>query len=234
VVHPSADLGRFELVLAPSLFMLEQRNAEALGTFVQDGGHLVVGPFSAVADGNGHLAPGRFPGVLAELLGVDGEEWLPLASPLRVQFGSPVLTEQAEAPWHASIWAEDLALRAETAEAVAHFGEGPLEGKPAVVRNRKGEGNAWYVGADLPTAALDLVMVAALDSAGITSPLAAPLPEAVEAASRGGHLFLLNHSNLPQAVQLGWASVDLLTGAEHSEHLTLPPFGALVLKELGK
>ncbi|MGX9901167.1 Beta-galactosidase C-terminal domain [Arthrobacter sp. SA17] len=56
----------------------------------------------------------------------------------------------------------------------------------------------------------------------------------MEAASRGGHLFLLNHSNLPQAVRLGWASVDLLTGAEHGQHLTLPPFGALVLKELGK
>ncbi|MGX9901168.1 beta-galactosidase [Arthrobacter sp. SA17] len=81
VVHPSADLGRFELVLAPSLFILGQQNAEELGTFVQSGGHLVVGPFSAVADQNGHLVPGRFPGVLAELLGADGEEWLPLASP---------------------------------------------------------------------------------------------------------------------------------------------------------
>ena len=233
VVHPSADLGRFELVLAPSLFMLGQSNAEALGTFVHSGGHLVVGPFSAVADGNGHLVPGRFPGVLADLLGVDGEEWLPLASPLKVEFGREA-TEQTGPSWHASIWAEDLALREETAEAVAHFGEGRLKGKPAVVRNSKGAGTAWYVGADLPAEALDLVLVAALDSAGIASPLAAPLPEPVEAASRGGHLFLLNHSNLPQAVQLGWSSVDLLTGAEHSRHLTLPPFGALVLKELGK
>lgn len=234
VVHPSADLNRFELVLAPSLFILAQQNAEALVTFVQSGGHLVVGPFSAVADQNGHLVPGRFPGVLAELLGVDGEEWLPLASPLGVEFCSAVPGEQSGASWHANIWAEDLALREETAEAVARFGEGRLKGKPAVVRNRKGEGSAWYVGADLPAEALDLVLAAALDSARIASPLAAPLPEQVEAASRGGHLFLLNHSNLPQAVRLGWTSVDLLTGAEHGQHLTLPPFGALVLKELGK
>ncbi|MBT2532741.1 beta-galactosidase [Arthrobacter sp. ISL-48] len=231
VVHPSADLGRYELVLAPSLFILGQRNAEALGTFVQHGGHLVVGPFSGVADGNGHLVPGRFPGVLADLLGVDGEEWLPLASPLRVKFGSQDPAEQTDPSWHASIWAEDLALREETAEAVAHFAEGRLEGKPAVVRNRKGEGSAWYIAADLPAEALDRVMVAVLDSTGIASPLDVPLPEPVEAVSRGGHLFLLNHSNLPQAVHLGWASVDLLSGADHGEQLTLPPYGALVLKE---
>jgi beta-galactosidase len=201
---------------------------------VQRGGHLVVGPFSAVADGNGHLVPGRFPGVLADLLGVDGEEWLPLASPLRVEFGGEVPAEQTDTSWHASIWAEDLALRDETAEALAHFGEGRLEGKPAVVRNRKGDGSAWYLGADLPAEALDRVFVLALEAAGIASPLAEPLPEPVEAANRGGHLFLLNHSNLPQAVHLGWASVDLLTGAEHSQYLTLPPFGALVLKKPGK
>ncbi|WP_457963899.1 beta-galactosidase [Arthrobacter sp. D1-29] len=234
VVHPSADLDRFELVLAPSLFLLTQEHAGSLVAYMRGGGHLVVGPFSAVADGNGHLAPGRFPGVLSELLGVDGEEWLPLASPLRIDFASAVLAGRAEAAWQATVWAESLALREETAQAVAHFGEGHLKGKPAVVHNRQGEGSAWYVGADLPAEALDVVMAAALDSAGIASPLAAALPEQVEAASRGGHLFLLNHSKLPQTVQLGWASVDLLTGTEHNQHLTLPPFGALVLKELGK
>lgn len=224
VVHPSTDLGRFELVLAPSLFLLSQEHADALGAYVQGGGHLVVGPFSAVADRNGHLAFGRFPGVLADLLGVDGEEWIPLGSPVGIRFG--------EAPaGQARTWAEDLALNSSTAEVVAHFGEGRLEGRPAVVHHQTGAGHSWYVGADLPPEALEQVLADALESAGIPYPLAAPLPDQVEAASRGGHLFLLNHSGEPQDVRLGWASVDLLTGAAHGAQLTLPPFGALVLKE---
>ena len=224
VVHPSADLGRFSLVLAPNLFLLAKEHADALGVYVRGGGHLVVGPFSGVADSNGHLAPSRFPGALADLLGVDGEEWVPLGSPAGLMFG--------EAPaGQARIWAEDLALNSGTAEVVAHFGEGRLEGRPAVVRNQTGEGNSWYVGADLPPEALEQVVADALESAGIAYPLAAPLPDQVEAASRGGHLFLLNHSGEPQQVQLGWASVDLLTGAAHGGELTLPPFGALILKE---
>jgi beta-galactosidase len=224
VVHPSADLGRFGLVLAPSLFLLAQEQADAMGAYVRGGGHLVVGPFSAVADSNGHLALGRFPGVLADVLGVDGEEWIPLASPVSLLFG------EAQAG-QARIWAEDLALRSDTADVMAHFGEGRLEGRPVVVRNRTGAGHPWYVGADLPAEALELVLADALESAGIASPLAAPLPDHVEAASRGGHLFLLNHSGEPQDVRLGWASVDLLTGEERPCQLTLPPFGALVLKE---
>ena len=224
VVHPAADLGRFDLVLAPGLFLLSKEHADGLGAYVRGGGHLVVSPFSAVADSNGHLAPGRFPGVLADLLGVDGEEWVPLASPVGLVFG--------EAPaGQARIWAEDLALNSGTAEVVAHFVGGRLEGRPAVVRNRSGAGHSWYVGADLPPEALEQVVADALESAGIPYPLAAPLPDQVEAASRGGHLFLLNHSGEPQQVQLGWASVDLLTGEANGERLTLPPFGALVLKE---
>ncbi|MDR7159596.1 beta-galactosidase [Arthrobacter sp. BE255] len=224
VVHPSADLGRFALVLAPSLFLLSKEHADGLGAYVRGGGHLVVGPFSAVADDNGHLAPGRFPCVLADLLGVDGEEWVPLAAPVGVVFG--------DAPaGQARIWAEDLALNSGTAEVVAHFGGGRLEGRPAVVRNQTGAGHSWYVGADLPPLALEQVVAGALESAGIAYPLAAPLPDQVEAASRGGHLFLLNHSGQPQEVEPGWASVDLLTGGARGERLTLPPFGALVLKE---
>ena len=68
--------------VAPGLFLLSKEHADRLGAYVRGGGHLVVGPFSAVEDNNGHLAPGRFPGVLADLLGVDGEEWVPLASPV--------------------------------------------------------------------------------------------------------------------------------------------------------
>ncbi|WP_426228429.1 beta-galactosidase [Pseudarthrobacter sp. DSP2-3-2b1] len=224
VVHPSAELGRYGLVVAPSLFLLAPEHSNSLAAYVRGGGQLVVGPFSAVADSNGHLADGRFPGSLADLLGVDGEEWVPLASPVEVRFG-PIQAVQAH------IWAEDLALRGNTGKVMAHFGAGRLEGRPAVVRNCHGAGSSWYVGADLPAEALELVLADALAAAGIASPLTAPLPDPVEAASRGGHLFLLNHSARPQEVGLGWTSVDLLTGTAHGPELTLPPFGALVLKE---
>lgn len=233
VIHPSASLERFDLLLAPSLFLLAQQHADSLEAFVRRAGRLVVGPFSGVADNNGHLAPARFPGVLSDLLGVSGEEWRPLKEDVDVVFTETETVAAAAQRYQARIWTEDLALHGTTAQAMAVFGDGCLEGRPAVVRHHTGDGCTWYVGADMPDPALDLILAEALESAGIRSQLAAPVPEQVEAVSRGGHLFLLNHSGQPQAVNTGWPSVDLLTGTGQPGQITLPPFGALVLKEPG-
>nr|WP_049828854.1 beta-galactosidase [Arthrobacter sp. RIT-PI-e] len=78
VVHPGTPLDRFDLVLAPSLFLLRSEHAAVLTAWGHAGGTAVVGPFSAVADEHAHLRQGRFPSVLAELLGATGEEWRPL------------------------------------------------------------------------------------------------------------------------------------------------------------
>ncbi len=203
----------------------------------------MVGPFSAVADGNGHLAPGRFPSVLAELLGVGGEEWRPLAGPVGLDFGAaPAAGTPGSAPADLAVrirpaglaaasWSEDLRLDAPGATAVATFTEGALAGKPAVVRNSHGRGTAWYAGADLPDAALALLVGDALAAAGLASPVVGELPSDVELATRGTCHFLLNHSPEPRAVHLMEQSVDVLTGAAHGPHLVLAPYGALVLKE---
>ena len=88
VVHPGTDLDRFSLVLVPSLFLLRDDHAARLAGWVERGGSAVVGPFSGVADGNGHLRQGRFPSVLAGMLGASGEEWRPLAGPVGLDFGA--------------------------------------------------------------------------------------------------------------------------------------------------
>ncbi|WP_432245217.1 beta-galactosidase [Arthrobacter sp. G.S.26] len=243
VVHPGTDLDRFNLVLVPSLFLLRDEHAARLAGWVERGGSAVVGPFSGVADGNGHLRQGRFPSVLAGMLGASGEEWRPMAGPVGLDFGAapaagtpgsapagPELSESGPAGLAAASWSEDLRLDAPGATAVATFTEGALAGKPAVVRNSHGRGTAWYAGADLPDAALALLVGDALAAAGLASPVVGELPSDVELATRGTCHFLLNHSPEPRAVHLTEQSVDVLTGAAHGPHLVLEPYGALVLK----
>ncbi|TLM82500.1 beta-galactosidase [Pseudarthrobacter sp. NamE5] len=236
VVHPSAALDRFDLVLVPSLFLLKDEDAAALTSWVSQGGTAVVGPFSGLADSNGHLREGRFPSVLADLLGVSGEEWRPLADNVVLDFmelgpaSRSVGTGQLPDALEASVWSEDLRLHGPGAAAVATFTSGPLARKPAVVRNVHGSGTAWYVGCDVPAAALGYIVGAALTEAGITSPVVGELPHDVELATRAGFYFLLNHSPEPRTVTLTEQSVDLLTGEAHGLHVSLDPYGALVLK----
>lgn len=231
VIHPSSRLGRYDLVLAPSLFLLTEKDAEALDAWVRAGGTAVVGPFSGVADANGHLRNGRHPAVLADLLGVTGEEWRPLASPVRLAFGQGVAMDA-----EALSWSEDLRIHSGSASPVASFASGPLAGQPAVVRNNHGKGWSWYAGADLPEDAVDVVVEGALRDAGIASVVAGKLPADVELVQRGDYLFLLNHGDgsrhieLNQHMRANGPSMDLLTGTSHEAELTLPPYGVLVLK----
>lgn len=222
VVHPGADLGRFALVLVPNLFLLRDDHAQELDQYVQGGGALFVGPFSAVADENARLATGRFPAVLHKCLGASGEEWVPLAQPCPVTF-----TAGAHAPASAQFWGEDLRL--DGADAVASFADGPLKGKPALTHHRWGAGQSWYLGADLDDDAMTAVLLAALRGAGIRPAFPEGLPGDVEAVVRGQWLFLLNHGPLRHTLRLPGPAVDLLTGREAGPLLDLQPYGACVL-----
>ncbi len=222
VVHPGSTLERFDLVLLPNLFLLSQEHATALNDYVAAGGHILVGPFSAVADENAKLATGRFPGILADALGVTGEEWLPLAEPVPVILTSPAVHLDAN-DTQAHVWSEDLEVHGSNTRTLAYFGWGRLAGKPAATANPWGAGEAWYVGADLPSPALESLIMAAVGAAGIDVPVPQGLPEDVEAIERGGTLFLLNHGSLTCSVEL--------PGHYGTTTITLPPFGVKVLSQ---
>lgn len=225
VVPPTASLDRFDLVVAPNLFLLSAQGAKALEDYVRAGGALVVGPFSGAADETGRLATGRFPGLLRDLLGVGGEEWRPLQEPVPVSFGDPGTGTAA----YAQNWSEDLEVTGPATGVLARFTSGPLAGKPAATTHRYGSGQAWYVGADLSSAGLSLVLEEALAASGLPIPVPAGLPDDVEAVSRGNLLFVLNHGGTEREVTLPAGGVDLLTGVRHGPVLLLPPRGAYVL-----
>lgn len=222
VVHPRTDLSRFTLVLAPNLFLLRAAHAETVDQYVLDGGALLVGPFSGVADENARLATGRFPAVLHKCLGVSGEEWVPLGEPAGIGF-----TASAVPAGTAGFWAEDLRL--DGARALASFTSGPVAGKPALTHHSRGSGQAWYLGADLDEPALAYVVMEAVRAAGVTPLFPDGLPDGVEAVARGQWLFLLNHGGGTHAVRVSTSGIDLLTGLPAGPDLQLEPYGAFVL-----
>lgn len=223
VVHPDTNLGRFDLVLLPNLFLLGRQQAAALKHYVSNGGHMVVGPFSAVADEEAKLATGRFPGALSDVLGVSGEEWLPLDKPVPLVFTSSSTGTQL-LDIHASIWSEDLELHGPNTRTLAYFGVGRLAGKPAITANPWGAGEAWYVGADLPAEALEALVMSAVAAAGIQVPVPLGLPDDIEAVERGDQLFLLNHGPT-------LSTVELPGNFGTSTTITLPPYGTKVLSQ---
>lgn len=222
VVHPGADLDGYDLVVVPALYLVSDADAANLGRVPDRGGVLLVGPFSGVADPDGHVRPGRFPVPWAGTLGTSGEKYRPLPDD-----GVAVVSDRF-GDFRATDWSEQL--RVDGAEVLAAYAGAGLDHHPAVTRRvLPGGGQAWYVSTVPPADALARIVRDCADLAGLHGPVACP--PGVEAARRGDVLFLLNRCAEPRTVRLPGPAIDLIAGAETDGDLTLDPESAVALIE---
>ncbi|MEV1078664.1 beta-galactosidase [Streptomyces sp. NPDC050211] len=203
-VRPDADLSSYRLVLAPSLYLIDDTGTANLTGFAERGGTLAVGFHTGMVDENCHVRLGGYPGAFREALGVRTDELFPLLPGEKIGLGGDAT---------ATLWSERVRL--EGAEAVASYTDGPLAGVPAVTRNSHGTGTTWYVSTrpdpDTLTALLDRIRT----EAGVR-PVLDAVPEGIEAVLRRGtdadYLFLIDHAGKGAEVQVSADATELLTG----------------------
>ncbi|WP_433171131.1 beta-galactosidase [Actinoallomurus sp. CA-150999] len=221
-VPPGAPLDGYRVVLAPNLYLVTEATARWLTAYVEDGGRLVCGCFSGVADEHDHIHDGGCPGPLRDVLGVAVEEFWPIAD------GDATGVAVGDRALSATLWSEWLT--ATTAETVGAYASGPLAGRPAVTRNAYGSGRSWYLGCHLGED-VGVVLDAVFADAGVRPVLEAP--DGVEVTRRDGpdasYLFLLNHAGTDAELPVP-DGIELLTGTAVRGTLRLPPLGAAVLK----
>lgn len=212
-VHPGHDLSGYDLVFAPSLYLLAEDDAANIDRYVSGGGNLVVSYFSGIVGENDEVPAGVSPGALRDVLGLSVQEFLPLYADQKV-----ALSDGAAG----SAWAEDIVLG--SASAVATYSDGPAAGKPAVTRNVRGSGSAWYVSTKLSGADLIGFVSSVLDATGVAS--AAPA-EGLEVVTRVGgsedFTFFINHADDDAPISV--TGTDLLTGDVLSAGATVPAGG---------
>ncbi|MFI7073026.1 beta-galactosidase [Micromonospora sediminicola] len=221
VVHPSADLSRYRLVLAPTLYLTRDADADALRRFVETGGTALVTYFSGIVDEHDHIRLGGYPGAFRDLLGVRTEEFFPLRA------GETVRLDDGA---RADVWTEWL--HAEGAEVLAAYADGPLPGVPALTRHAVGAGAAWYVGTRLDDAATDRLVARLLAEAGVRPPVAAPAGVEVvrrRSADRSW-LFVVNHTD--GSARLPATGLELLSDERCDGELVVPAGEVAVVREV--
>jgi beta-galactosidase len=109
IVDPLSDLSVYRLVIAPALHVLSEAAAENLRRFVAGGGVTVITPRSGVKDEANRVVNQRLPGLLADLCGVQVEEYdsLPLEGANELEFCLPELADLP--PIRCEIWCDVLA-----------------------------------------------------------------------------------------------------------------------------
>ncbi|MEV4812236.1 beta-galactosidase [Micromonospora avicenniae] len=220
VVHPSAELDRYRLVLVPTLYLTRDADTAALRRFVESGGTALITYFSGIVDENDHIRLGGYPGAFRELLGVRTEEFFPLRE------GDQVRLDDGAT---ADVWTEWL--HPEGAEVLASYADGPLPGVAAVTRHAVGAGAAWYLGTRLAQPATDRLVARLVAESGVRPAAAAPAGVEVVRRRDGERswLFVVNHTGDP--VRISAAGVDLLTGERCDGELLVPAGEVAVVRE---
>src|SRR5581483_11685270 len=148
IVAPTARLTQYKLVVAPGLNVLSDAAAKNLENYVRQGGHLVLGQRSGMKDDDNSLQTERQPGPLVDLLGGRVEQYYALTDPVPVQgkFGSG----------ESKLWAELLSAKDSGTEVLETYGKsnGWLDGQPAAITRKAGNGRITYIGAWLDDAAM--------------------------------------------------------------------------------
>ena len=218
--HPTADLSGYDLVIAPSLYLMSPAASANVTGFVEAGGHLVVSYFSGIVDDNDTVYPGASPGALREVLGLSIPEFLPLHESETVTL-SDSRTGTA--------WTDDIEVS--TAEVLSRYVDGPAAGGPAITRNGFGAGSAWYISTKLAADDLDSLLVDVLDAAGIE---AARSIDGVETVIRSNgtddFTFLLNHTAADQTRPV--TGTELLTGDEVDGSIVVPAGTVRVVRSI--
>jgi beta-galactosidase len=225
VVSPHAPLAGYALVVAPSLNVIPEALAAHLLDYVRGGGHLVLGPRAGMKDEYNALLPQRQPGFLVQPLGGRVEELYALEKGCT-----------AAGAWGTgavSLWAELLSTSRADVEILLRYGHanGWLDGQPAALTRKEGNGRITYVGAVLD----DTLLAAAAEwmlRQSAVAPVFGPLPEGIDVSRRvgpGKQVFVLaNFAGQSWHVSLPRAMRSLLDGKD-ADSLELAPYDVAVL-----
>ncbi len=224
--HPESDLSRYKLVIAPNLYLVNDKAATNINQYVENGGTLLMSFFSGIVDENEHIRMGGYPAPFIEMLGLIVEEYAPYS-----ETQSNTIRTKDGQQFQCAFWSDVIHLK--NAESIATFEQDYYAGNPAVTHNMFGKGNAFYVGTDPDQRAMEWLIDYVCKSAEI-QPVSVMVPAGVELVQRvdgtSSFLFLLNHSSEKVNVPVEGQGFDLLTGADVNDFIELEPSGVAVIQ----
>lgn len=227
VVNPMAPLDGYKLVVAPGLNVIPEQLGKHLIEYVEQGGHLVLGPRSGMKDAWNALWPMRQPGPLEPEAGMRVEQFYALDEKVPVA--------GIWGPGTAEIWAEQLGSVKPGADILMKYGKsnGWLDGQPAAVSRKAGKGRITYIGAWLDEPAMRAAAEWMLKISGVKPALGA-VPDGVEVSRRSSpakEIFILvNHTTEQKTITLPQPMTKVLSGGPATSQIVLPARGVEVLR----
>ena len=226
VVSANAELGRYRVVVAANLFIVNPATAAALAAYVEDGGLLVIAPRTGVKDGCNALPERPFPAWLDELAGLEVVDYICGPEETRVQLAGDGTALAGEFVG----WYEELELKG--ARALAFYVDGEFPDTGAIAAHDVGRGRVVYLAGAASAPTLRTLYREVCIEAGV---VCFDLPKDVELVRIGNgsgeeFLFLLNHADDERSITLGDEPWHELLGDQFGAgRLTLSPRGVALV-----
>jgi beta-galactosidase len=224
----TSDLSGYRMLIAPHLKITDDALVAKLTAFVKAGGRLVLGAQSGSKDRNCHIIEQTLPGPLAELAGIEVEDWtlLPDKETRTASFPNGISVEFRT-------FVERLKLNGAQAGANWKGGDLLLSESPAITMNQVGRGMVFYIAGYASESAIKTLCNTLLTPPHLRKPFDAPAEVEVLIRGIGGKRFwcLLNHSGTAQTIHAIPKGTDLVSGDLcDSERVEISPFGVRIIE----
>ncbi len=227
-LRETGELAAYQIVFFPHAHVLTAADLKPLQDYVEEGGTLVFGCWSAYRDRNHWCYDASGRAFYENFVGVRVADFT-VAAPGE----TPAMRfDLSDAPSEAPIFNEVLAGVTDGISVLASYASDYYAGQPAVTLRRKGRGRVVHFGSFFTPQNV----TALLDALAIQDPLTAwaEMPAEIQAIVRSNKTerfcFLLNFTNEEQAVTFKESTFDLLEERVLHGRVEIPPYGVCLAR----
>ncbi|MGN8647433.1 beta-galactosidase [Gracilibacillus sp. HCP3S3_G5_1] len=230
MVGVEEDLSKYDLVIAPVLYMVKEGHADRLKQFVQDGGTFVTTFFSGIVDENDLVTLGGYPGELRDLVGIWAEE-IDALEPSRT---NKIVMKEKVGSLSGKYTCNLLfdLIHSEGAEVLATYGSDFYQGMPVLTKNHYGNGQAYYVASSPDQAFVqDFIDTISADK-GIEGEMESATGVEVIAREKNGVkiVFVMNHNDEAASFDTGESTwTNTITGETYRGKTEIKAKDTLIL-----
>lgn len=226
IIGTEDDLSKYDVVIAPILYMTKGDYDSKIRSFVQKGGTFITTFFSGFVDEHDLVVTGGYPGKLRDIMGI----WVEESDALPRDQANRFHYHEKEYP--AKLLCD--IMHPEGAQELAHYEEDFYADTPVITVNSFGKGKAYYVGTRSSEEFYREFLKSCMEEKGIFPVL--HTPEGVEATMRykgeKSLLFVLNHNNQEAEFVMEEDRTELLTGRNYpaGSKIVIKPKDVMILE----
>lgn len=226
VISVDGDFSKYDIVIAPCLYMMKNGLDEKIREYVSGGGTFLTNTLSGLVDEEDLIHLGGYPATIRDILGIWVEEIDDLPKNFENEFSFFGNT------YPGKIVCDVIHL--EGAKTLGCFNKDYYKNKSAVTVNNFGKGKAYYVGTTSSNDFYNAIIHLLTMEKGIKPIMKSykNVEVAIRENENGEFLFLLNHNATSTSLIMEYQGVNILTDKEvtKGDEIVLEPWDSMIFK----